>query len=240
MKRHTTLFALMGLLACGSSVATADLLSNGNLDTLSVGPQTLATPTGWGVNSFRTSTGAFSDGASGESFANVLDPGGNGLFFKAFQGQAVTNTITVDFYQNNPATPGVNYTLTGWAGAGAGYIGLTDPTVKSDFHITFLDGSSNILSTTTLDLVAASPSLGSGAPTSPATGFGYHPYSLSAIAPLGTTTIQVGAIMINGYGNPAGGDQAFVVDAFSLVPEPSVISLIGLSITGLLVLRRRK
>ena len=227
----------MALLACGSSVARADLLSNGSLDTLSVGPQTLPTPTGWGVNAFRTSTGAFSDGASGEGFANVLNPGGNGLFFKPFQGQAVTNTLTVDFYQNNPASAGINYTLTGWAGAGASYIGLTDASVKSQFHLTFLDSSSNILSTATLDLVGAG--LGSGAPTPPATGFGYHPYSLTAIAPSGTVAVQAGATMINAYNNPLGGDQAFVVDNFILVPEPSIIALGGLS-TLALIFRRRK
>jgi hypothetical protein len=237
MKRQLTLYAITGLLACGSSLAKADLLSNGNLDSVAVGPQTLATPVGWGVNSFRPVTGPFPDGCSSETFANVLAPGGFGLFFKAFQG-VTTNKITVDLYQNNPGTPGVDYTLTGWAGAEANYIGLTDSTVKSEFHLTFLGSTSNILGSATLDLVAAG--LGVGAPTPPASGFAYHPFTLSAVAPAGTVTVQAGAIMIDAYNNPLGGGQAFVVDSFTLVPEPSVISLAVLGMAGVLAFRRRR
>lgn len=227
---------MLGLLASATCPANA-ALSNGNLDNVAVGPQVLPTPVGWGVNAFRSATGAFNDGASSEQFANVLDPNGYGLFFKPFQG-VPTNKITVDLYQNNPGVAGANYTLTGWAGAEANYIGLSDPTVKSYFHLTFLDSSSNILSNVTLDLVLAG--LGLGSPTPPATGFNYHPFSLSAVAPVGTVTVQAGAEMINAYGNPAGGGQAFVVDAFTLVPEPSAITLLALGIAGSLVLRRRR
>jgi hypothetical protein len=233
MKRQATLLLLTSFLASAAILANA-ALSNGNLDNIAVGPQTLATPVGWGINSFEP-TGPFSDGASSETFANVLDPGGYGLFFKPFQG-ATTNKITVDLYQNNPGSAGVNYTLTGWAGAGANYIGLTDSTVGSLFYISFLGSSSNVLGGATLNLMTSG--LGSGAPTSPATGFGYHPFSLSAVAPAGTVTVQVGAEMINAYNNPLGGDQAFVVDAFTLVPEPSVLALGALGL-GMVIRRRR-
>ena len=235
MKPLFSLFALTGLLACGGRVANAQLLYNGNLDITNTGPQFLPTPSGWSVNSF-TPNGPFNDGCSSEMFANVLAPGGFGLFFKPFQG-ATTNKITVDFYQNVAATAGVSYTLTGWAGAGANYIGLTDSTVQSLFHITFLGSTSNTLLNVTLDLAAAG--LGSGAPTSPATGFGYHPFTLSAVAPVGTVSVLVGATMINAYNNPLGGDQAFVVDSFTLVPEPSAIGLAVLSVS-LLAYRRRR
>jgi hypothetical protein len=235
MKPQLSSFIVTGLLAFGGSVANADLLSNGNLDVTAIGPQTLPTPVGWGVNAF-TPLGPFADGLSSETFANVLAPGGFGAFFKPFQG-AVTNKITVDLYQTVAATPGIDYTLTGWAGAGTSYIGLTDSTVKSQFHITFLGSSSNTLLNVTLDLAAAG--LGSGAPTSPATGFGYHPFTLSAVAPVGTVSVLVGATMINAYNNPLGGDQAFVVDSFTLVPEPSAIGLAVLSVS-LLAYRRRR
>jgi hypothetical protein len=235
MKPQLSSFVLTGLLACGASVANAQLV-NGDLDNIAVGPQTLATPVGWSVNSFRPD-GPFADGASSETFANVLQPNGYGLFFKPFQG-AVTNRISVDFYQSVAATAGLSYTLTGWAGAGANYIGLTDSTVESLFHITFLGASSNILLNATFDLRAHG--LGSGAPTSPATGFGYHPYVLSAMAPAGTVSMLVGAEMIGAYNNPLGGDQAFVVDVFSVVPEPGVISLAALGMASLLAFRRRR
>ena len=45
--------------------------------------------------------------------------------------------------------------------------------------------------------------------------------------------------MINAYNNPLGGDQAFVVDSFTLVPEPSAIGLAVLSVS-LLAYRRRR
>jgi len=236
MKHHTTLFAIMSLVACGSGVVKADLLSNGNLDTASVSGQVLPTPTGWTASANRTATGAFNDGMSSEGFANVLDPGGLGLFFKPFQG-ALTNKITATLYQDNPGIPGLSYTLTGWAGAEANYIGLSDPTVKSEFHLQFLNGASVVIGNSTLDLVAAG--LGTGAATPPASGFSYHPFSISAIAPAGTVSVRALATMVDAYGNPAGGGQAFVVDAFSLVPEPSVIALAGLG-TLALIFRRRK
>jgi len=243
MKRQLTLFVITGLLACGSSVANANLLSNGNLDVTSISGQTLATPTGWIASANRSGTGPFSDGLSSENFANVLAPGTTnvwGVFFKPFQGQAVTNTITAKLFQDNPATPGLSYSLTGWAGAGANYIGLTDPTVGSFFHLEFFNAASVLLSDNALNLTLAG--LGSGAPTPPATGFGYHPFTLNGTAPATTAFVRVLAEMDNAYNNPLGGDQAFVVDAFDLeiVPEPSVISLAGLSIAGLLVLRRRR
>src|SRR5437016_5674974 len=119
MKRQLTFFVMMGLVTCAGSVAKADILSNGNLDNVAVGPQTLATPVGWSVISTRSVSGPFPDGCSSEMFANVSAPGGYGLFFKPFQG-VPTNTITVSLYQDNAATAGLSYTLTGWAGAGAG------------------------------------------------------------------------------------------------------------------------
>ena len=236
MKRQITLFAIMGLLACGSSVTNANLLSNGNLDATSVSSQVLPTPTGWIAVANRSSTGSYNDGMSSEGFANVLDPGGFGLFFKPFAG-AVTNKITASLYQDNPGIPGLSYTLTGWAGAEANYIGLSDATVKSEFHLQFLDAASTVIGNTTLDLVAAG--LGTGAPTPPAGGFAYHPFSLSATAPAGTVSVRALATMIDAYNNPLGGGQAFVVDAFNLVPEPSVIALAGLG-TLALIFRRRK
>ena len=45
MKRLLTLIAALGLGVCGVGVANANLFSNPNLDTISVGPQQLATPT---------------------------------------------------------------------------------------------------------------------------------------------------------------------------------------------------
>jgi len=237
MKRQLALFATIGLVACGAGVAHADFLSNGNLDLTSVSGQTLPTPTGWIAAANRAISGPFSDGLSSEGFANVLAPGGSGVFFKPFQGTP-TDRITASLYQDNAATPGVKYTLSGWAGAGSGYIGLTDPNVGSEFHLQFFNAANTLISDSTLNLVVNGQHvLGSPNGGNP---FGYFNYTLSATAPAGTATVRALATMVSAYGNPAGGDQAFVVDAFTLVPEPSVMSLAVLGLAGLLSFRRRK
>lgn len=235
--KAAALGSALALSALVAPVQAQNLLTNGNLDATSVSSQVLATPTGWDVSASRDITGAFNDGASSEGFANVLDPGGQGLFFKPFQGNAVDGNISVRLSQTVAGSPGLPYTLTGWAGAGASYIGLTDPNVQSLFTIDFLDSGNNVISSSTLDLKAAG--LGVGPAQPPATGFAYKQFTVSALAPLGTASVRASASMLGAYGNPAGGDQAFVVDAFTLVvPEPASLGLAG--IAGLALLARRR
>jgi hypothetical protein len=236
MKQHLALFAIIGLIASEARVARADFLSNGNLDSIAVSGQVLATPVGWIATANKTISGPFSDGLSSETFANMFAAGGYGVFFKPFQG-STADKITASLYQDNPATPGVTYTLTGWAGAGANYIGLTDPTVGSEFHLQFLNSASAVIGDTTLNLVVNGQHVLGAASGNP---FGYFDYTLSATAPAGTVAVRTLATMVNAYNNPLGGDQAFVVDAFTLVPEPSVISLAVLGLAGLLGFRSRK
>jgi hypothetical protein len=233
-------FCALCLMLFVGAASGQNLLTNPDLDLTSVSTQTLATPTGWTATATKTISGPFSDGMSSETFANVQQPGGFGLFFKPFQGGGVntpTDLISASLSQDKLVSPGSTYTMTGWAGAGASYIGLTDPTVGSTFHLKFLNSSSVVIADNVLNLVTAG--LGTGTPTSPATGFGYHPYSITATAPAGTLFARVEADMTNAYTNPAGGDQAFVVDAFSLaVPEPMSLSLIALGGVSLLARRR--
>ncbi len=214
MKRLLTLIAVSGLVAWGTDVANANLLSNPNLDTTSVGPQTLPTPTGWAVNCFKSSTGPFTDGCSSETFANVSAPGGYGLFFKPFQGsQATTNYLNVLFYQDNPAIPGAKYTLSGYAAAEANYCGrfnTNTPAPQSLFVVQFLNGANSVLASNAYDLVAAGLPTGVGAS---ATLFTTPQFT----APAGTVTVRAGASMLNAYGTSGG--QAFIVDAFDLEVE---------------------
>lgn len=236
--RAAILGGAFALLLCVSSVqAQPELLSNPDLDATSISTQVLPTPTGWDVTATRSISGPFNDGASSEGFCNVLQPGGSGLFFKPFQGNATNGTLNVILNQTVAGTPGLPYTLRGWAGAGDGYIGLTDPTVGSLLRIEFLNAGLGLISTATLDLRAAG--LGVGAPDPPAMGFHYHNFGLTAVAPAGTVFVRAGAEMLRAFANPAGGDQAFVVDSFSLkVPEPGSLGL--LSVSGLTLLARRR
>jgi hypothetical protein len=135
------------------------------------------------------------------------------VVFTAGQAIGANGPVTTHLYQDVAGTPGVQYTLTGWAGAGAGYIGLVDPNVKSQFTIDFLNASNAVIGGNTIDLNTMGLGV-SGLPNP----FGYNTYSVSATAPAGTVKVRALATQGNAYANPAGGDQAFVVDSFTLSP----------------------
>jgi len=226
--------SIVGLLAAQAASAQ-NLLGNPDLDNLAAGDQVLPTPNGgWHVTSTKSASGAFTDGASSEPWCNVQQANGYGLFFKPFQGVITPSVdkVSTTLYQDIGGTPGNSYTLTGWAGAEANYVGFSDATVKSQFVLQFLDGSNAVIGSTTLDLVA------NGLGVANANPFNYKQFTLSGVAPAGTVTVRSMAQMLNAYGNPAGGGQAFVVDAFSLVPAPGSLAILGLG--GLVAGRRRR
>jgi len=68
--------------------------------------------------------------------------------------------------------------------------------------------------------------------------FNYKQYTVSAVAPAGTTAVRARVSMLNGLANPAGGGQALVFDDLSLVPEPSALGTV--LVTSLTMLRRRR
>src|SRR4029453_5415357 len=107
---HPLVLVVVGLVLWGAGVAPANDLSNGFLDLTSISSQILATPTDWTVFASRPMAGEVFGGSSSEGFANVQQSGGQGFFFKAFQGSAA-DPLTVNFYQDKPATPGRLYTL---------------------------------------------------------------------------------------------------------------------------------
>jgi hypothetical protein len=223
--------SIVGLLAAQTASAQ-NLLSNPDLDTIAAGDQVLPTPVaGWHVASSKAVEGAFNDGASSETFCNVAQAGGTGLFFKAFQG-VTGDHVWTSLYQDVAGTAGNSYSLTGWAGAGAAYIGLSDPTVGSQFALQFLNSSNSVIGTVTVDLKAGGLGTPNGNP------FGYKQFTVSGVAPAGTTTVRSIARMMDAYNNPAGGDQAFVVDSFQLVPAPGSLAILGLG--GLVAGRRRR
>ena len=247
MKRILTLFAVLGLVACGTSVANAVVViggatNNGNMDAASVSTQLLATPTGW----VASSTAANSDGLSSEAFANVQGATGDcnggtagcGVFFKSFNGTPAV-PLDASLYQDNPGTPGMKYILTGWIGSGGGYSGR-DPNAptKTELGLTFLDngGVEIPASGSVLDV---DPFLGPMGVT--AVDFDYQQFMVMATAPAGTATVRASFAMIAGYPLPIPFDAALVTDNYTLtcVPEPATLSLVGLSLLGLVGIRRR-
>lgn len=240
MTKTSVLALAFGLACITPGIAGANLLLNGDLDVTyqqEIVPNFfLPKPANWINDGTRSSTGAYEDEMSSESWAGpaptpVTTNGVNaddwGVFFKPFSGTS-TNLATGHLYQDVAATAGTVYTMTGWAGGEANAL-MQDAVFAMEFH----DAAGGLLSQVSLSLL---PTLvtANGQP------FQYKLYSLTGTAPTGTNFVRVRASMINAQSNPLGGGQAFVVDDFTLdaVPEPGTMALLGLA--GLAALKRRK
>jgi len=257
MKRVLTTLVVLGLAGSGG-FAHANLLTNGDLDrgvAVQVVPGFfLPKPADWVAVGTRASTGPYSDEMSSEpwagpaptpvTFDNLANPpfpvgcgnvsvdGDCGVFFKAFGG-APGDEMTAHLYQDVAASAGVEYTLTGWAGAEAHL-----DAAEAVFALDFYDGIGGLLSSTTADLYALGLFTANGEP------FNYKQFSVSAVAPASTSFVRARVSLIDGISNPGGGGQAFVVDDFDLettqVPEPATGGLMGLAVAYLAHKRRRR
>jgi hypothetical protein len=244
--------ALLGGVFClwvTAEIAQADLLTNGNLDkctaTEIVPGFFLPKPRNWFNDGTRSITGPYEDEMSSEPWAgpaptpvttdgDAVPPDGVGIgadgavFFKPFSGDAGTTNglATGHLYQDVSGLPGVTYTLTGWAGAEANAL-MTDAVFAVEFlnaaHVEIPASGSELSLLPTLYTPNGQP-------------FNYKMYTVTATAPVGTAYVRARASMIGAMSNPAGGGQAFVVDDFTLVPEPASLTVAGF---GMLLLAGR-
>ena len=256
MRSSLLLFAVGAVLVFAAGSAQANLLSNGNLDLIQPtlindAPYYLPKPIDWTYEGSRQITGPYTDGLSSEPWSGpaptpvtadgllnidiepnfpwddgYADNPDYGVFFKAFTGNSTEGPATAHLYQDVAAIPGDTYTLTGWAGGEANFLGL------GEFAVEFFDVSGGSLGGATLDLNSA------GLLSDNGEAFFYKQYTVSALAPAGTVTVRARASMIDGFANPAGGGQAYVIDDFVLTPEPS--SLLALVLVGAAALARRR
>jgi len=219
---------------CGTSQAQPNLLINGHLDftqPVEVVPGfSVPKPATWISEGFRTITGPYKDELTSEPWAGPAptpvtangsgNPSPNGcsgpdcaVFFKPFTGTLANGPATGHLYQDVAGTPGLTYTMKGWAGAEANYLAL-----QSLFALDFLNVANSVISTATLDLVAGGLFVNNGQP------FNYKQYTLAAVAPAGTTKVRARISMIGATPNPVGGGQAFVVDDFELTTPLVLLS----------------
>lgn len=218
MKRLQTMIAVLSLAACGTGIAIANDLVNADLDVIAVGPQANASPVNWQIFATKSIGGSFTDGADSETFCNVQQAGGYGLFFKPFQGSTnlVNDLLSVQFYQDNPSAPGAKCTLSGYASCEANCCLLLPPPpaapqAQALFVVEFLDSGNNVIASNAMDLVVA------GMHTDGAGDMGQLT-TPQFTAPAGTATVRAGAFMLNAYGTT--GAQSFFVDAFDLESTP--------------------
>lgn len=245
-----SLCAVAAFAAVMTPPAQANLLLNGNLDQTQpveiVPGFFLPKPAVWTNVGTRAITGPYEDEMSSEPWAGPAPtpvtadgsdlPAPDGcdgpdcaVFFKGFSGNAQNGAATGHLYQDVPATPGQNYTLTGWAGAEANFLAQ-----GAVFALDFLDAGGGVLSTSELDLLAAGLQTPNGQP------FSYKQYMVAGVAPAGATTVRARVSMLAGEPNPSGGGQAFVVDDFVLVvPEPAMAAALAVTLVAVVGRRRR-
>jgi len=260
MRTWSFVLALSISVCFAGKSSAQNLLFNGNLDLTYAhlivdnappgpGPEDffLPKPLGWVNEGSRAITGPYEDEMSSEPWAgpaptpvttdgnlNGPHPEGCGgpdcaVFFKAFSGNTANGPATAHLYQDVPAVVGLRYILTGWAGGEANLsVG------GAEIALEFLDVGGSVIGGDVIDLLPTLLVVNGES-------FNYKEYTASAVAPAGTTHARARASMIDGVPNPLGGGQAFVVDDFRLiaVPEPSGLVLAGLSLLGMLGMRRR-
>lgn len=234
---------------CALPAAAQNLLTNGTLDATTANEIIpgffLPKPTGWVNVGSRAITGPYNDSMSSEPWSGpaptpVTNEGSGlpgpdgcngpdcGVFFKAFTGDATNGPMTAYLYQDVPATPGIVYTLTGWAGAEANL-----SVAGADFYLEFFDAGGGSLANASVDLLA-------GLFVDNGEFSNYKQYSVTATAPALAVTVRAGVVMTDGIPNPQGGGQAFIVDDFSLtaVPEPTSVAITAAALLTLAARRR--
>jgi hypothetical protein len=186
------------------------------------------------------------------TYADRLQAGGNGVVFNStegdFPGFPDVIFVDADLTQTVPATPGLQYKMTGHAYFEGGYAGGVDtiatgtgttreglPSMTDTFFaLEFLDAGNNVLGGSVDIELRAAGQVNNPDQTEQTRNWMKH--TLIGVAPAGTVNVRVRASMVDGEYNIDLPHQAAWVDDFSLsvVPEPtsSLLAVLGLAVAG--------
>ena len=191
----------------GAAAPASNLLTNANLNTQ---------PPEFPASFVLTELPAGRDTAGPATFANRPDSGGtNGLWLKSFSG-TVADPSDAIFSQTVAGTAGTEYKLTAWSKWETLYAGgvttldaasssgaVPSPT-QTYLELSFLDASSAVIgSPISLDLRTQQMNDGT-----------WREHTLMGVAPAGTASVRIAALMIDGVSNT--GAQSAFFDDFSL------------------------
>lgn len=260
MKTTLILLASVVLVSVGVHPACSqNLLTNPGIQFLGInGAGDDAVPDGWEMNESIVQTPANGNETLAEgAFYGHRRYQGDGcydigrcwnMWFKPYVGTFTQDIAGVPnaednfahLYQDVPGTPGMQYTMSGFAAAEAHFAGgvtnlnwqtgdpgspSSDPNNFTDgplsptdvfFGLEFLDASDVVLNTHEVELLQAGLVNSSVSNWTDAV---WKQFTIVAVAPAGTTQVRVRASMIDGVWNPGADPQSFFVDAFSLTAE---------------------
>lgn len=158
------------------------------------------------------------DTAGGASFANRQAPGANGMWLKAFSG-SLADPSDATLSQTVAATAGGDYTFSAWSkwetnysGGLATVSGSPSPT-QTLLELAFLDAGNVVIGTpVTVNLKTAGQ----------ANDNTWRQYSVNGVAPAGSVSVRVSAIMNDGVNSGANPQSAFFDDlSLTLAAAPT-------------------